>query len=84
MRSTTQSQQFQAIIELGERAWVEERFLLEDPAHLQALADLFPHGRTRPWASHPVDLDRLNDLSRPLGYLASWEPEGLVFFRIHL
>jgi hypothetical protein len=84
MKGTVQSQQFQAIIELGERAWVEERFLLADPAHLQALAELFPEGRSRPWASHPVDLDRLNDLSRPLGYLASWEPEGLVFFRIHL
>lgn len=79
-----QEQQAGCVIELGDRAWTEDRFYVEDPVELQALARVFPDGQERPFATHPVDLDLLNFLARPLGFLATWEPGGLLIFRIHL
>jgi hypothetical protein len=83
MRNAVQDLQTECVVELGDRVWMEDRFLITEPRHLEVLAGLFPDGAVRPWATHPLDLDLFNYLSRPLGYLATWEPEGLLVFRVH-
>ncbi len=82
MRTCAQDLRTECVVELGDRVWMEDRFLITEPRHLEALAGLFPDGPARPWATHPLDLDLFNYLSRPLGFLASWEPEGLLVARV--
>lgn len=82
MRSAVHDLQTECVVELGDRVWTEDRFLITEARHLEVLAGLFPDGGERPWATHPLDLDLFNYLSRPLGFLATWEPEGLLVSRV--
>ncbi|HJV21546.1 MAG TPA: hypothetical protein VJ570_02565 [Holophagaceae bacterium] len=69
---------------MAERVWVEERVLLTDTAELDAFSHLFPAERRSAPATHPIDLEALNGLGRPRGFLAAWDPKGLVLSRLRL
>ena len=84
MRTITGAQQMERVLSLRGDIWGQDRFLMDDPAHLQELAELFPGDLRHIDASHPIDLDQLNNMTRPKGFLATWEPEGLLFFRLRL
>ncbi len=69
---------------MAERVWVEERVLLREAAELEAVSELFPGERRGLAATHPIDLEALNGLGRPRGFLAAWDPGGLMLFRLRL
>ncbi|HJV91602.1 MAG TPA: hypothetical protein VJ623_14925 [Holophagaceae bacterium] len=69
---------------MAERVWVEERVVLTDAAELDAFSHLFPSERRNAPATHPIDLEALNGLGRPRGFLAAWAPNGLVLSRLRL
>ncbi|HJU83018.1 MAG TPA: hypothetical protein VJ600_02295 [Holophagaceae bacterium] len=84
MRTTTGTLQMERIQALEGAVWGLERFLMDAPAELQELSELFPGDLRHVDSTHPIDLDLLNSLIRPRGFLATWEPEGLLFFRLRL
>lgn len=69
---------------MAERVWVEERVLLSDKAELDAFSKLFPGDRRTSAATHPIDLEALNGLGRPRGFLAAWDSGGLMLSRLRL
>ena len=69
---------------MAERVWVEERVLLTDASELDAFSELFPAERRSSTAPHPIDLEALNGLGRPRGFLAAWDPGGLMLSRLRL
>jgi hypothetical protein len=62
----------------------EEWCLLASPDELARIAELFPGDLEHPDALHPIDLNALNAMARPKGFLATWEPSGLLLFRLRL
>ncbi len=84
MRTAMQEQQVECVIELCNRVWADDRLLVADPFQLRLLARVFPGDRDLDLATHCIDLHQLNKLARPLGFLASWEPGGLLLFRTGL
>ncbi len=69
---------------MAERVWVEERVLLCDAAELKAFSELFPSERRGGSATPAIDLEALNGLGRPRGFLAAWDSGGLMLSRLRL
>lgn len=69
---------------MAERVWQEERVLLCDAAELDAFSKLFPSNRRSGSATPSIDLEALNGLGRPRGFLAAWDPGGLMLSRLRL
>lgn len=84
MPPTQTSRQMEWLDDLAEEVFRSDRVWLDEPARLRELAELFPGGGPAEEATHAIDLDTLNGLARPRGFLAAWEPGGLMFFRVHL
>ena len=84
MRTTAGALQMERVQMLESEVWGHERYLMNTAVELQELAELFPGDLRHVDASHPIDLDALNGVIRPRGFLATWEPEGLLFFRLRL
>jgi hypothetical protein len=79
-----QEQQVECVIELCDRVWADDRYLVRDPFQLRLLARVFPCDQDLALATHRIDLHQLNRLAQPLGFLATWEPDGLLVFRTGL
>ena len=84
MAPTQTSRQMEWLDDLAEEVWRTDRVWLDEAARLQELSELFPGGRASEEATHAIDLEALNELARPRGFLAAWEPGGLMVFRVHL
>ena len=71
---------------MAERVWVEERVVLTDAAELDAFSHLFPTERRsgRRVLLPVVPARRRSGLGRPRGFLAAWDPKGLVLSRLRL
>ncbi|MBI3132657.1 MAG: hypothetical protein HYZ13_15185 [Acidobacteria bacterium] len=68
---------------MAERVWQEERVLLCDAGELEAFSKLFPTDR-RSGSAPSIDLEALNGLGRPRGFLAAWDHGGLMLSRLRL
>lgn len=79
--ATLERQRNDRITEWKDAVWREERVLISEPSRLREIAELFPAEGAEPAA---LDLSALNDHARPLGFLASPKPEGLLLFRLRL
>jgi hypothetical protein len=54
------------------------------PDELALVSELFPGGMEHPDALFPIDLNAFNAVARPKGFLATWEPSGLLLFSLRI
>lgn len=84
MQQAMEDRRLERLWHLESGIFEQDRFFLTESASLMDLAEAFPGESSHPDATHAIDLDRLNRMARPLGFLAAWEPEGLLVFRLRL
>ncbi len=84
MLTVSEQQQLTHLWAWAERVWKEEWCLLTSPDELALVSELFPGDMEHPDALYPIDLNAFNAMARPKGFLATWEPSGLLLFRLRI